>query len=153
MTSEPEPMSAAERRALERERAHVRAERDADAATLQDTTEVGDRADQADELLRSDEVDRLDERLDDIDVRLRAASDAGPPRTDAVGVGSTVTVRYADGSVATLQVGAGAAVLDRTLVTADSPLGRALLGSRPGDRVSYDAPDGEATVTVVSLGD
>ena len=152
MPGEPEPMSARERRALEQELAEVRAERDADAATLQDTTEVGDRADQADELIRSNETHRLDARIDEINVRLRGAADAGPPPADVVGVGSTVTVRYSDDSVATLQIGEGAAVLDRTLVTADSPLGSALLGHRPGDSVSYDAPDGQATVTVVSLG-
>ncbi|MFE4775049.1 GreA/GreB family elongation factor [Streptomyces sp. NPDC056713] len=152
MSGEPEPMSAAERRALEQELADVTAERNADAATLQDTTEVGDHADQADELIRSDETHRLDARIDEIKVRLRGAA-AGPPSTDVVGVGSTVELRYMDGSVATVQVGEGAAVLDRTLVTADSPLGSALLGHRAGDSVSYDAPDGQATVTVVSLGE
>jgi transcription elongation GreA/GreB family factor len=152
MSGEPEPMSAAERRALEKELADVTAERDADAATLQDTTEVGDRADQADELIRSDETHRLDARIDEIKVRLRGAADAGRPSTDVVGVGSTVKVRYADDSVATVQIGEGAAVLDQTLVTADSPLGSALLGHRAGDVVSYEAPDGQATVTVVSLG-
>ncbi|MFE2990370.1 GreA/GreB family elongation factor [Streptomyces sp. NPDC059262] len=153
MSGEPEPMSDTERRALEQELADVTAERNADAATLQDTTEVGDHADQADELIRSDEVDRLDARIDEIKVRLRGAADAGSPSTDVVGVGSTVEVRYADGSVATVQIGEGAAVLDPTLVTADSPLGSALLGHRAGDSVSYDAPDGRATVTVVSLGE
>jgi transcription elongation GreA/GreB family factor len=42
--------------------------------------------------------------------------------------------------------------LDRTLVTADSPLGRALLGRRAGDVVEYDTPQGRTTATVVSLG-
>lgn len=153
MSGEPEPMSATERRALEQELADVTAERDADAATLQDTTEVGDRADQADELIRSDETHRLDDRIDEIKVRLRGAADAGRPSTDVVGVGSTLKVRYSDDSVATIQIGEGAAVLDRTLVTADSPLGSALLGHRAGDSVSYDAPDGQATVTVVSVGE
>ncbi|MFH8734402.1 MULTISPECIES: GreA/GreB family elongation factor [unclassified Streptomyces] len=153
MSGEPEPMSATERRALEQELADVTAERDADAATLQDTTEVGDRADQADELIRSDETHRLDARIDEIKVRLRGAADAGRPSTDVVDVGSTLKVRYSDDSVATVQIGESAAVLDRTLVTADSPLGSALLGHRAGDSVSYDAPDGQATVTVVSVGE
>ncbi|MFI9776062.1 GreA/GreB family elongation factor [Streptomyces sp. NPDC051956] len=153
MSGEPEPMSATERRALEQELADVTAERDADAATLQDTTEVGDRADQADELIRSDETHRLDARIDEIKVRLRGAAEAGRPSTDVVGVGSTLKVRYSDDSVATIQIGEGAALLDRTLVTADSPLGSALLGHRAGDSVSYDAPDGQATVTVVSVGE
>ncbi|MFJ9733698.1 GreA/GreB family elongation factor [Streptomyces sp. NPDC101171] len=35
----------------------------------------------------------------------------------------------------------------------DSPLGRALLGHRVGESVSYEAPEGRATAEVVSLGE
>ncbi|GGX63636.1 GreA/GreB family elongation factor [Streptomyces fructofermentans] len=152
MTSEPAPISDAARRALEDERDDVRAERAKVAATLKDPDEVGDSADEADELQRADDLDRLDARIEEIDTRLRQAAEAGPPATDEVGIGSTVTVRFADGSVETVQIGAGAAHVDRTLVTADSPLGRALLGGKPGDSVVYDAPEGEESATVVSIG-
>lgn len=90
--SGPEPISATERHALEQELADLRAARHADRATLRDTDEVGDRADQADELLRADEVARLDSRINEITLRLRDAAEAGRPRTDRVGVSSTVTV-------------------------------------------------------------
>ncbi len=53
----------------------------------------------------------------------------------------------------TVRIGATTAVLDRTLVSADSPLRRALLGHRVGDSVSYEAPEGRATAEVVSLGE
>jgi transcription elongation factor GreA len=122
------------------------------AGTLGDTTEVGDRADQADELRRADRLDRLDRRIGDITERLRQAELAGPAATDAVGVGSTVTVRFPDGSQETLRVGEVAEALDQMLVTAGSPLGRALLGRRPGESVHYDTPDGRATAVVVSIG-
>lgn len=36
-------------------------------------------------------------------------------------------------------------------VSTDSPLGRALMGKRPGDRVSYEAPGGRFTYEVVRL--
>ncbi|MFF1846797.1 GreA/GreB family elongation factor [Streptomyces sp. NPDC058217] len=153
MTGGPEPISDVAREALERELAELRAERETVAATLRGGERVGDRADEADELQRGTELDRLDTRIAEVNGRLREASVAGPPRTDRVGVGSTVTVRFADATEATVQIGEVAEVLDRTLVTADSPLGRALLGCRAGDTISYETPEGLSTAVVLSLGD
>ncbi|TWV55823.1 nucleoside diphosphate kinase regulator [Streptomyces misionensis] len=153
MTGGPEPISAEARRALEQELADLLDERRMVAATLKDNPEVGDQADQADELQRVNQLDRLDRRITDITERLRQAELAGPARTDVVGVGSTVTVRFADGSVETLQIGEGAEALDQNLVTADSPLGRALLGRRAGESVRYDTPDGPASAAVESIGE
>ncbi|WUM82025.1 GreA/GreB family elongation factor [Streptomyces sp. NBC_00328] len=42
--------------------------------------------------------------------------------------------------------------MDRTLVTAGSPLGHALLGHRAGDTVDLQAPEGPRSTVVVSLG-
>ncbi|MFD5057651.1 GreA/GreB family elongation factor [Streptomyces sp. NPDC058394] len=153
MTGGPEPISDAAREALERELADLRAERETVAATLRGGERVGDRADEADELQRGTEQDRLDTRIAEINGRLREAAVAGPPRTDKVGVGSTVTVRFADATETTVQIGEVAEALDRTLVTADSPLGRALLGRRAGDTISYETPEGHSTAVVLSLGD
>jgi transcription elongation GreA/GreB family factor len=152
MTSEAGPISAEARRALEQELADLHAERNAVAATLGDTDSAGDTADQADELQRATQLDRVDARITEITVRLDGAAEAGPPRTDVVGPGSTATVRFADGAQETVQIGDVAEPLDQTLVTTDSPLGRALLGHRVGDSVSYEAPEGRTTVTVLSLG-
>ncbi|MFZ4240258.1 GreA/GreB family elongation factor [Streptomyces murinus] len=152
MTDGPEPISAEARGALEQELADLREERQMVAGTLKGNPDVGDQADQADELQRVDQLDRLERRIADITERLHEADRAGPARTDAVGVGSTVTVRFADGSVETLSIGEGAEALDQNLVTEDSPLGRALLGRRAGDSVLYDTPDGPASAVVVSIG-
>ncbi|MFE5941606.1 GreA/GreB family elongation factor [Streptomyces sp. NPDC056480] len=154
MTGGPEPISTVAREALERELDDLRTERAAVAVTLEGGggDQTGDRADQADELERATELDRLDRRIDGIEGRLREADAAGAPPTDAVGVGSTVTVRFEDGTESTVQIGEVAAVLDRTMVTADSPLGGALLGRRAGDTVRYVTPEGPATAVVLSLG-
>ncbi|MFF0473396.1 GreA/GreB family elongation factor [Streptomyces sp. NPDC004284] len=154
MTGGPEPLNAVAREALERELADLRTEREAVAATLRGGAddEVGDRADQADELQRADELDRLGTRITEIEGRLREGAVAGAPSTDAVGVGSSVTVRFADGTESTVRIGELANALDAALVTADSPLGKALLGHRAGDSVTYDTPGGRTTAVVVSLG-
>ncbi|MFE5113273.1 GreA/GreB family elongation factor [Streptomyces sp. NPDC056663] len=153
MTGGPEPISDVAREALERELADLRAERETVAATLRGGERVGDRADEADELQRGTELDRLDTRIAEVDGRLREAAVAGPPRTDRVGVGSSVTVRFADTTEATVQISEVAEVLDPTLVTSDSPLGRALLGCRAGDTISYETPEGRSSAVVLSLGD
>ncbi|MET7493018.1 GreA/GreB family elongation factor [Streptomyces sp900116325] len=153
MTGGPEPISDVAREALERELADLRTERETVAATLRGGERVGDMADEADELQRGTELDRLDTRITEVEGRLREAAVAGHPRTDRVGVGSTVTVRFADSTEATVQIGEVAEVLDRTVVTADSPLGHALLGCRAGDTVSYETPEGRLTAVVLSLGD
>ncbi|MFM9372946.1 GreA/GreB family elongation factor [Streptomyces sp. Da 82-17] len=153
MNGNPEPISAEARRALEEERAGLRAERELVAKTLQTPQEVGDRADEADELQRSNDLKHLDARIDEITVRLQQADLAGAADTEEVGVGSTVTVRFADGATQTMHIGEVAEALDPDMVTADSPLGKALLGSRPGDSVEYRTPGGRAEAVVVSIGE
>ncbi|MFC8509880.1 GreA/GreB family elongation factor [Streptomyces sp. NPDC057411] len=151
MTDGPEPISTEALHGLREELAELRAERGRVAATLRNEDPVGDRADEADELQRASDVARLDQRIEEIEGRLREASVAGPPPSDVVGVGSTVTVRFEDGTEATVTVGELAEAPDPELVTADSPLGRALLGHRAGDTVTYRAPEGDTSATVVSL--
>ncbi|WP_405666156.1 GreA/GreB family elongation factor [Streptomyces sp. NBC_01166] len=153
MVGGPEPISAGAREAFERELAGLRVERERAATTLRGGEEVGDRGDEADELERATELQHLDTRIAEIDGRLQEAAVAGPPRTGTAGVGSTVTVRFADDAAeATVQIREVAENLDRTMVTADSPLGHALLGHRAGDSVTYDAPEGPTSALVPSAG-
>ncbi|HEY9370322.1 GreA/GreB family elongation factor [Streptomyces sp.] len=155
MTGGPEPISAVARAAIERELSDLRTEREAVAVTLRGGggDQTGDRVDQADELERGTELARLDRRIAELEGRLEEGAVAGAPSTDAVGVGSTVTVRFSDGTVTTVQIGEVAEVHDATMVTADSPLGRALLGHRAGDSIAYATPAGRTTAVVVSIGD
>ncbi|MFD4370818.1 GreA/GreB family elongation factor [Streptomyces sp. NPDC058486] len=153
MTAGPEPISEAARAALNRELSELRAERAKVASTLGDADEPGDRADQADELQRATEAERLDAKIEEIEGRLREASEAGTPSSGGkVGVGSTVGVRFGDGTESTLHIGELADADDPGLVTADSPLGRALLGHVAGDSVSYATPLGRTTAVVLSVG-
>ncbi|MEV7028393.1 GreA/GreB family elongation factor [Kitasatospora sp. NPDC093558] len=152
MTDGPEPISADALHALRQELTELRVGRDAVAGTLREGEPTGDRADEADELQRADDVTRIDRRIAEIEERIREAALAGPPSTEAVGVGSTVTVRFADGEEATFHLGELAEELDEALITADSPLGRALLGCHAGETVTYDTPDGTTHTKLLSLG-
>ncbi|MER6395505.1 GreA/GreB family elongation factor [Kitasatospora sp. NPDC001603] len=153
MTGVPEPISPEAREALEQELAQLRMERDAVAATLKGTgtDTAGDLADQADELQRVTETARLDARIAGITARLSEAATAPAAPPGVIGVGSTVTLRFADGGEETFQIGELANEFEQTLVTYDSPLGHALLGRRTGEAVSYDTPAGPATAEVLAI--
>ena len=78
---------------------------------------------------------------------VREVEDSG-----AVEVGTVATVVDADGDeleffVAPAENKAGGMLL----ASPQSPLGAALMGARPGDEVSYEAPGGKFTYRVVSV--
>jgi transcription elongation factor GreA len=68
-----------------------------------------------------------------------------------VHVGSRVRIQDADGEVEFSIVPPEEADAAEERVSAESPLGRALLGRRLGDEVRYRAPGGVLTVTVVGV--
>jgi transcription elongation factor GreA len=69
-----------------------------------------------------------------------------------VRVGSLVRVRDEDGDDEFLVVAPEEADATVDRISAESPLGRALLGRRVGERVRFRAPGGVAGVTVVGVG-
>lgn len=71
----------------------------------------------------------------------------------SVSFGSTVLVRDEDGKERTWQiVSSHDAAPAEGRISADSPVARALLGTRAGDEVSVSLPRGESLLTVLSVG-
>ena len=86
---------------------------------------------------------------------LRALRDAAETSSaaDRVAIGRTVTIREADGTVETYAVtlpGDGDPL--QGWISADAPLGIAVLGCRSGDAVEVDAPAGRRRIEVVAIG-
>lgn len=136
---------------LEQELAALRGRREELAAEARELDRVGDRADDADALRLEDDIAALDARITQLSTALAGR------RTGARGVpdGTTVILRFSDGTVQTLRVVAlteeiPAGQEDNT-VTADSPLGLALAGHQAGDTISYPAPAGEVRAEILSL--
>jgi len=70
----------------------------------------------------------------------------------AVEIGTVATVRDDDGDEMEYFVAASEnKVPGMLLASPSSPVGKALLGARPGDEVSYSAPGGLFTLRVVSV--
>jgi transcription elongation GreA/GreB family factor len=70
-----------------------------------------------------------------------------------VHMGSRVRIRDEDGEAEFSIVPPEDADVSAERVSAESPLGRALLGRRLGEEVQYRAPGGVLTVTVVAVVD
>ena len=67
--------------------------------------------------------------------------------------GAEVTVKFPDGEVVKMRVISVVEEIseaDETL-TADSPLGLALVGHEPGDTVTYTSPRGQQSVELLSV--
>lgn len=94
-----------------------------------------------------DEQGKMEGRIRQLTQILRNAQIGTPPNADEgiAGPGMVVTVSYGPGDEETFLIGSReeAAVADITVYSAQSPLGRALTGAKPGDTVTYEAPNGK----------
>ncbi|GEL17281.1 GreA/GreB family elongation factor [Pseudonocardia asaccharolytica] len=144
-------LSAQTRERLERELAELRARHRALDEVISSIDGVEDRADQAQRLELADDLARVAEHIRElVDV---LAGRIPPSAADSLPAGTEVTVRFSDGTTDTMRV---VAILEEApdssdTLTRNSPLGRALVGARPGERITYAGPDGEIVAEVVAI--
>ena len=96
----------------------------------------------------------LDQRIHALDEALRTAVIVPPPPLpdDKVRFGATVTVRERSGTQSRYRiVGVDETDLDRGWVSWCSPLARALLNARLGQRVRFRSPSGEEELDITGL--
>jgi transcription elongation factor GreA len=156
MTESSGSPSAATRDRLEQELAQARRQRDRLAGQLggedaDDPDTTGDSGDAALQLEGQDDLARVDGRIEEIERQLAGGLDAGPGLAD----GTRVTVRFPGGDTTTLRVVTipeqASADDQDDVVTADSPLGRALVGKGAGETITYEGPDGDLQAEVVAV--
>jgi transcription elongation factor GreB len=100
------------------------------------------------------ELQTLDRRIRQLQQSLRSADVVAPPSgpTDIVRFGATVTVKEANGSANRYRiVGVDEADGSRSWVSWQSPLAKALLNSRLGQRVTFPTPAGLSTLEVAAI--
>ncbi|UQX11123.1 GreA/GreB family elongation factor [Candidatus Mycobacterium methanotrophicum] len=152
---EPTRLSDGARERISTELDRVRERRDRlEAEVRGDRGAVSDHADAADAIQRADELASLDERIIELDRLLRTGplpSNGG----DTLPFGTEVTLKFPDGAVIKMQV---ITVIeeapvggDAEALTAGSPLGRALVGRKIGDTVTYTTPQGQNRVELLDL--
>lgn len=112
----------------------------------------GDLRENAEYHAAKEEQGKMEARIRQLEAMLRSAQVGEAPATDRVVAGMVVTIVDAAGGEETFLVGSRE---DRpaglSVVSAASPLGKALTGHRVGDTVSYAAPDGTFEVTITAV--
>jgi transcription elongation factor GreB len=97
---------------------------------------------------------KLDQRIRQLEESLHSAEIVSPPEgpAEVVRFGTTVTVRESDGSEATYRiVGVDEIDIDRGWVSWLSPIAKALLNGKRGQRVRFKFPSGEETLEIVDI--
>jgi transcription elongation factor GreA len=93
-----------------------------------------------------EEQGKMEARIRQLTQLLRDAKVGEPPAAQegAAGPGMVVTVDFGGGDEETFLIGSReeAAHSDITVYSAQSPMGQALTGAKPGDSVTYSAPNG-----------
>ena len=93
-----------------------------------------------------EEQGKMEARIRQLTQLLRDAKVGEPPAAleGVAGPGMVVTVDYGGGDEETFLIGSReeAAHSDITVYSAQSPMGQALTGAKPGDTVTYTAPNG-----------
>lgn len=124
------------------------------ANRLHEAMEGGELIENAEYEAAKNEQAFVEGRIKELEILLATARMiADGDRAEAVQIGSCITIQE-DGAPAEVYniVGAAEANPRAGRISNESPLGKALLGHKAGDRVSVDAPVGSFTVTVVKIG-
>lgn len=138
------PVTAAGREALERDLASLHTEQREIPARLRIAREFGDTANNDEHQAIREEEAVLAARIARLeDILLRAAVVELDSADDSVAIGCSVSVVDVEtGEKFDYVIGSAHGVLSRGTVSALSPVGRALLGRRVGERVSIQLPHG-----------
>jgi transcription elongation factor GreA len=144
----PEPMTAEHKRQLESELAELEGPRRAEIVQAIATARgFGDLSENFEYHAAKNEQGLLEHRIRVIRTRLNRAVvvEREPAESGEVGIGSTVEIEDDNGERMTVEISSVGGV------SPDSPLGRALLGAKPDDRVEVNAPSGSWRARVIAI--
>ena len=97
---------------------------------------------------------RLDQRIMQLEESLQSAEIVEPPNgpADVVRFGACVTVRESDGSETSYRiVGVDETDADENRVSWMSPIAKALLNRKRGERIRFKFPSGEETLEIIDI--
>jgi transcription elongation factor GreA len=125
------------------------------AAEINARREEGDLRENGGYHAAREEQGKMEARIRYLQELLRTAHVGQAPASEGVAPGTVVTIQFEDDpeDTETFLLGSReiAATTDLTVYSPESALGKAILGARPGDTITYTAPTGsEIKVTVVS---
>ena len=123
------------------------------ARRIEAARELGDLSENGDYHAAKEEQGKMDARMRQLQGIIEDVEIVDHIDTSSVSTGSVVTIRYeGDTDTETYLLGS---IEERRegveIMSPESPLGRALMGHRPGETVEYVAPGGHLRVAVVSI--
>jgi transcription elongation factor GreA len=121
-------------------------------ARVKQARELGDLKENADYEYARKEQSFVEGRIQTLEAMLKSAvvlNDSAP--TEAVGIGSTVTVDVGGDEETYVVVGPLEADPSRGRISSSSPVGKALLGGRAGDEVTASAPGGSVVYRIKEI--
>jgi transcription elongation factor GreA len=124
------------------------------AARIKEAREFGDISENAEYDDAKNEQAMLEARIAQLEDRLRSATviDSSDLDTETVHVGSTVHVEDTAGKASLYTiVGSAEASPGQHKLSNESPVGRALLGRRIGDEVSFTTPKGQRKLKITKI--
>ncbi len=95
-----------------------------------------------------DEQSFVEGRISEIEHILKHAAVISNKGTGSVSLGSKVHVELEQGDVEYVIVGSTEANPDKGYISDQSPIGKALLGRKPGDQVEVEVPSGKITYKI-----
>ncbi len=95
-----------------------------------------------------DEQSFVEGRISEIEHILKHAAVISNKGTDAVALGSKVHVELEEGEQEYVIVGSTEANPDKGYISDQSPIGKALLGKKPGEEVHVEVPSGTITYRI-----
>jgi transcription elongation factor GreA len=125
------------------------------ARTIERARELGDLSENGDYHAAKDDQGKMEARIRQLTALLKTVVIVDrDTATDEVTTGSVVAIRYEGGDeIERYLVGSiEERHDDLAVISPGSPLGRALLGHRAGERVEYSAPSGTLKVDIVEVG-
>ncbi len=125
------------------------------AERIRDSRDFGDITENSEYDDAKNEQALLEARIYALEEKLRAATviDSGAVSTETVGVGTKVTIQDVERGDVTQYVIVGSAEADPTdhKLSNESPVGRAIVGHKPGDTVIVSVPQGAKKLKVLAI--
>jgi transcription elongation factor GreA len=124
------------------------------ARKIEVARELGDLSENGDYHAAKEEQGKMEGRIRQIEALLAKAEIVESTGGDTVQAGSVVEIRFeGDDATETYLLGSIEERGEHEVMSPGSALGAALIGAKPGDTVSYEAPSGATLrVEVVSIG-
>lgn len=121
------------------------------AESLEYAKSLGDLSENAEYHEARDVQATIEDRIAKLEELLKTATIVSGNHTDAVSVGSIVTVEREGKKLSYTIVGSEESDPTQNKISIRSPFGQAILGKKKGDKFSFKAPSGEITYKIAEI--